>query len=1320
MKHRWLPKAAILTGAGSVIAGVGLAIRQEASPPRLAEDPIRPQAAPQRRTLPQVAFKPAPHSPAHGTNALARNRLDRGQKPPLKTHLHGTTSLTAAARPDRRESFTYPDEFDEAGRRATTWQHQVETSSCPLPRSSCTDPNATSNNTIEDVETRTPPPPESIKVTDHVVPAPSADVAKLDLSKANAPAASLTLSAQSLPLPDIALIPAAEPALPQDQGSVWQMQHDRLAEPNALQASHSSGPVILPLPAFGPDSLPHLQKGRSDGEAPPLQPPGHVAGTTGAQPSATASASPGIGLAKASTAVSPTSAGERRDGPAFNALPPTSDRENKLMPARPDTLPASAGPELKPRKLATGPGSTSAAGPAPTSDVPGGPSGAVATLPRESSPALRGQLPVPLFGQATDPGNLQQLATQQLATKPVPRASAGQSEPGLPSLAQGEQSAAKTQRPSLGSVLLASDVPRFTDDDELILSLRTSSGELDETISAFGIRQGVYLPLGELARLFDLPLRVSDDGHYVSGWVLDPARTLVLNLRAGEGAAAGKSFAVPRSLFATYLGETYVRADALPLILPVSVKVDLRDQAVIVTTLEKFPFQARLERDAERQRLASRKGAVRKEDLPLEPAPWGALSVPVGDVEARAVSDDTLGTRLELEIRAAADIAFLTARGFLEASSRDGVTGVRLEFGRRDPTGTLLGPLGATQFAFGDIATVSQSIGLRSVAGRGLFLSNAPLDQTSVFDRVDLRGPLPDGYEVELYRNNVLVGASASPVNGQYEFLQVPLDFGANILRLVFYGPQGQTREEVRRYNVGNGRLASGDFVYDVGVVQKDSPLVAARPPLYLSSAGQGQWRATGNLAYGVSSRLTLSAGLALTWNNRGRTPGLAGNVGIRSEIAGLPVLIDGALQQGGAKALRSAIAARVAGFGLALTHAQYRGGFIDEVQAFEDTPLRQATSLDLSGTLPIGTSGLPLIGRMSRLAFADGRVIRNASLRTSVRFGNALLSPAIEYSASGAAIGKSELLAATFDLALFAGSRTRLRASSTVDLTSPKRLTQVSGQVDHSLSGRDTLRLSASHSFAAGQSQIGASFRHQFARASLALDASTGFPTRSHYLGLRLSAGFVQNPFSRRMEMAMPGISANGVLAARVYRDDNANGALDVGESPIQGASLLVSGRDFVTDESGVALVPALGDGLRATYAIDEESLPDIDLAPARKGGAFVARVGRVHKTDLPVVTLSDIGGEAILAQAGARKGVSGLQLVLRAANGAVAATARSRSGGSFFFERVPPGSFRIEIAAEQATRLGITPARPVYVEVSGKNQVPRIVMEVLESHPD
>lgn len=1292
MSRGWLPKAALLTGTGTAIATAGLMLGRDDRAPDAPPGDAEIKNEPERIEMPAVQFAPAA---SDGLGARLDNPLSRtnGQQ---VTEVHGAVrsgSRRAIAvsqldlpvtldRPRDRQQPTAQNGLARVSRTSTdpALTDTACAASCPaqaLPEQADRDPAISpiwarpgQTSTIFEVHEREPATGSngSDPTPIIVLPVPAFGAVSDPALETRPP----------LPLPATGSGPKAEPAL-------VLVGEAALAGPNAssVDSLPQTSPVS-PLSVVGPDPEPAAT---AHGPAP--VPANHIVSTDAADEQTTLP-------------------NRHQDGGEVPCPSCEEGTPSLLAGARQvSALSLRAEEDSQQRQSSSAIDSHFERGhqasyPIAAGSMPQAPAAALAPAP---SPERT--LPTPLFGQGEHP------PVPAALNRPVPARStrtqaatlATTPRPGT-TTANAADSASGT---GLGAGLLAADTPMFTDDDELVISLRTASGEIEETITAFGTRQGVFLPLGELSRILDLAIRISDEGHYASGWIIEPARSVSLNLRAREGIIAGKATQLSPALFASYQGDIFVRSDALASILPVEVKVDLRDQAVIITLLEKFPFQARLEREAERQRLASRQGASQKENAPLEPTPWAAYSMPVSDVEMRAVTDDTFGSRLELEMRAAADLAFVTARGYLEASSRDGLTGVRMEFGRRDPAATLLGPLHATQFAIGDIATVSQAIGLRSVAGRGLFVSNAPLDESSVFDRIDLRGPLPDGYEVELYRNNVLIGASQTAVNGQYEFLQIPLDFGANVLRLVFYGPQGQTREEVRRFNVGNGRLATGDFVYDLGVVQKDRPLIAVRPPLYLATPSEGQWRASGNIAYGMSSRVTLAGGMALAWNKLGELPGIAGNIGIRSEIAGLPWRLDAALQQGGARALRGAVAARMGAIGVSMAHGEYRGGFIDEVQAFEAVPLRRASSLDVNGALPFGSTGLPFIARLSRLAFADGRSIETASLRTSLRIGTALLSPALEYNASAAGLATSSRLAASFDLALFAGSRTRIRASTTVDLLGSPTLSQISGQIDRTLSARQAVRIFASHSFPARQSQIGGSFSHRFDNASLALDASASFPTHAHYIGLRLSTGFLQNPFSRRIQLAMPGVSSGGLLAVRTYRDENANGIQDAGDAPIANVAVIASGKAYETDDDGIALVPSLGDGQKASYGIDEATLPDITLAPGRKGSAFVARAGRIHSVGLGIVSLSDIEGQAVYSGAATLKGVSGLQMVLTDLDGNARGRARSRAGGSFLFERVPPGRYRIEIAADQAERLGIGLATPVVIELSGKADIVR-----------
>ena len=91
-----------------------------------------------------------------------------------------------------------------------------------------------------------------------------------------------------------------------------------------------------------------------------------------------------------------------------------------------------------------------------------------------------------------------------------------------------------------------------------------------------------------------------------------------------------------------------------------------------------------------------------------------------------------------------------------------------------------------------------------------MIASSFPLDLPSGYDRTVIEGDALPGWEAELYRNDALLDYQVIPGQGQYRFINVPLLFGTNILRVELYGPQGQRREVVKRLYVGPGAAAPG------------------------------------------------------------------------------------------------------------------------------------------------------------------------------------------------------------------------------------------------------------------------------------------------------------------------------------------------------------------------------------------------------------------------------------------------------------------------------------------------------------------------------
>ena len=1138
--------------------------------------------------------------------------------------------------------------------------------------------------------------PQSIDPTPSPLATPAAAMPTLPEGSASIPAPVLATApeppvqklAQSLPNSPAATTEAPTPA------ATMPVATASTAEAAASVPTPAAPALAEMAAADAPASPTPRQSPRAE---PPGPPAPTVSGSPGGSPqppeaSVLAAASP----AHASVEPAPASLADTLPKPAFGGLPS-----------------AASAPHL----AQTAPGKTAPA-PAPTVAVPPAPKTALAarttptptiapgSLPSDPAPrriasrsfaGSHAELPEPAFGlPPVKPQAFTAAAAQPAKTAlTAPIAANGSAAPGL-----GAQGPA----------------PVISEDDELILQIETPQGEMSDTVVAYGLRQGVYLPLGALTRFFDLAISVSDDGHYASGWFLDEKRTITLNLRDGTLMVAGRAVPLGRGDAVAYEGELYLRAERFSDLFPLDLKVDLRAQTIAVKTREPFPFEERMAREASRERLGSRAGQSGGRDpgqrFAREPTPWRALSTPLGEVELRALTDDDLGTRVEGDLRLAGDLAFMTARAYASVSSRDGLTAARFELGRRDPDADLLGPLKATEFQLGDVSTGALPIGLRGISGRGAFVTNAPLEQASIFDSVDLRGDLADGYEVELYRNNTLIGSTRTPVNGQYAFLQVPVDFGLNVFRLVFYGPQGQRREVVRRISVGDGRLSPGQFVYSVGAAQKDVNLLAVRGPQFSPAADYGAWRATAQLAYGLSRDLTATLGAGF-WETAGRQHWLA-TTGLRSAIGATALRLDLGVQDRGGHTIELGMGGKLLGMAYTLNHAEYGGGASDEVRAFTADPLRRASELNLNTTLHFGSGpaarAMPLTSQVRRIEFADGRHQTDAALRASLPLGSVLVSNTFDYSAlSAPGSPASHRLLGTFDLATLTGSRTRYRASLGYGLAPHAELQSATLEADRRFGESTMVRAAVTHTLTDHQTTLGLSAVRRIGPVNLAFDGSYGFPTRNFSLALRVGFSFGRNPLDGRMFMARPGLTSGGVVALRAFADANSNGRLDPGEAPVPDVTFLSGTEESHSDKAGRALIGNLGDGNRASIRVDADSMPDIAIAPARPGIEIVPRPGRIHVSDFAIVTLSDIEGTAYFRAESGTRAVSRLQLRLLRADGTIAARTRSESDGFFLFERLPAGEYRLELDPQQAATLKIRLEAPVVLTLGGKASVLR-----------
>lgn len=847
--------------------------------------------------------------------------------------------------------------------------------------------------------------------------------------------------------------------------------------------------------------------------------------------------------------------------------------------------------------------------------------------------------------------------------------------------------------------------PPFGADDLLWMELKAGDVQLTDTMNVYASRSGVFVPLGEFARLLDLAIGVFPAQRRAEGWVLSPDRQLMIDLNSRTATVSGRRIIFTVDQAAIYADDLYIRVDLLEQLLPVRLRADTAAQFMDLTATEPLPFQ---QREARARRLAQ--AGMRSDDAEgvRVATPYRLLSPPAFDVNVGGqLTRDGVNQAGRYDIRAAGDLLWAGFEGYVGSNDDGEVSDVRVLLSRKDPDGQALGPLGGTRAGIGDVFTPSMPIGAAGFGGRGLFYTSAPLENLDLATPLNLRGELALGEEVELYVNEVLQAAQTSPVQGRYEFLDVPLAFGLNTIRLVFYGSQGQTREVVRRINFGAGQIEAGQFRFRLGVVEQGVTVfdVGDRSP----ASATGETRFVAMIDYGVSSALTFAAGVAHFTPEGGAEARSVGMMGLRASVGPIAAQLDAARDDMGGQGATLGLAARPFGISILGRHSEYSGGFIDETRQLgvsSQAALERASDLRVDGQIgPPGGSGLPVSLNLRRLERVNGERVVNGELRASAPIGRFYASSSIALEdESGGAVDRQRWLGAS-DVATLVSSRLQLRGGVSYELSPDARLETAYATADWQVSDTNAIRVGVIKVLGPqGETSLQASNLWRAPRFDLALNASYETEAQEWRLGLQLGFGLSYDPFDRRYHITRPGPAAGGAVAINAWIDENGDGLRQPGEPGVGGVVAETPSGPVTTDADGQALAVGLGDAASARVRLDSGNVDDPFLVAGAPVREFVPRPGGMAVIDYPMQRSAEVELTGRLRRAdGSTRALAAMGVELVPENGGAPVAGRSDHAGVIFFEDIRPGNYTVRLDPEQARTLNLRMVTPVQVTVPG-----------------
>jgi hypothetical protein len=839
---------------------------------------------------------------------------------------------------------------------------------------------------------------------------------------------------------------------------------------------------------------------------------------------------------------------------------------------------------------------------------------------------------------------------------------------------------------------------------------------LSDGIIAYMQDDDLLLPFQELMILLEFPITETKTG--AKGWFLAENRRFILDEITAQVQSENQRFSLTPHEFKRINGELFVSARSLSKWFPLDFSVDLRRLSIHL-----FPHEA-ISREKRLARSKRGFGSIRtfRSVLPRADSAYGFLQIPSTEVDL-AVGHSKRSERSlfnTANFRAFGDLLFMSGELGMTMSN-DEITRSYLQLKRSDPDGRLFGPLRASELVLGDVGSVSIPLVSSSLSGRGVRLSSRAASFIAEFDRITLEGHLPNNYEVELYRNDILMMAQRSGT-AIYRFEDVILLRGENKLRLEFYGPQGQRYTEVQSYYVGPGQLPVGQFRYEISLHDVSRDLLGTQT---FSNRNQYDKTTLGGaimMDYGLTRFLSLTAGFAyVPLNQNDQT--LTGNtirrytsLGIKTQLLGIGLTLDSAFDDASGSAFGIKGLTRLGEWDMSLNYEQYLNGFASN-QTINGTQSRASARLNRSFYLPNQGLNFNLLfsgdyqasdgeNNSDSWSFRNqfGVSHRRFSFNNNLQYHPPLNNRKERFQGStninlqltdNSTLRTSLRTAFNYDTAdnlLFNNYSVNLSASWLQDYNFNLGYSRNVGDYDANSPGQDF-----------HDDNYSLSFTRKFDMFTLGLILNRNDnqdPQIEDNLTAMTTIAF--NTFTdqqtKATKISSDSIARRGGLRVHAYHDKNANNRRDANEPLLDRVRVRFGGQrqPYYTGLKGKSSFVFINSGNWVDVQLDANDLPDPRLYPSTKGNAVLPRPGRVTELALPLRFIADIEGVVSLKlREGNLRPMPNItvQLVRIEKHGKekVIAERATEFDGLFILTNIPTGKYILRIDPEQARHLGI-----------------------------
>ncbi|MFQ3250074.1 MAG: hypothetical protein ACI9O6_001898 [Glaciecola sp.] len=816
---------------------------------------------------------------------------------------------------------------------------------------------------------------------------------------------------------------------------------------------------------------------------------------------------------------------------------------------------------------------------------------------------------------------------------------------------------------------------RFEVGEELIVTVRIGKYKFSEILITKS-NTGYQTELDALFEVLEFPIEQVGSGYAYEGWYLKDSNLFLLSNSENSNEftvqTTDKSFQLNQDNYSIVDGLLQVEIDEVGRWFGISFSVDETNQSLLISADYQFPFEVRLARESRTIRDRASPYPV----MPYRRSSVELLSGQALDIQINSNFSENINST-GYSVLGSRDIALLETRFFVAGNDQNGLTDARFTAGRSSQAKGLLGPLNASRFQFGDVTPVR--LGSRSISAqsRGIYITNGSLNTIKDLEVTSFSDAILPGWDVELYRNGVLIDQELNVMDGRYEFDDVPLNYGQNSFEIIQYGPQGQVISNTYEKLIDSSTSLDKEWTYDLSLVDLGETLFSQSTIAEPEYTG---YALTGEYSKGISRDFGFRFGHSTIFGDDSlNILSVGGNY-----RAGDSVLLGFDLSGDTDDEFRFDINARTA-IGKHAIRLAY--------QAYQQKP---DTILDntLSHRLSLLNNG-PLVSSKSfRASYQNvlsatdnglGTKIYDLKNSIGLNFLGMSANHSLNYSKVESANNAVDTLTGTLAMQRNIGP-VFARVQALYDATESFEPTNYSGQFSMNIGESMRTKLTLDHSVISDIDRATLDF--DWSKRQFNLATRVSYDSNENWfasLFARFSIGAV--PTALDTFNSNRSLANSGSFVIRIFEDQNANLRYDPGEPLLEGVKVdsVQSRSNAVSNINGLATLTSLQDQKTTDIIIKQDSLPDPFMIPAIEGISITPRAGFIDSIDYPILHGSEVDGSLTILTADGDD-IVGKYIDLELVNsyGRVVKKTKTEFDGYFLFTALKPGKYKLRVAEE------------------------------------